>query len=151
MASYSQLQILIARGQLNTSLIVLAEQTKVSYYTFLIQLEIAELAIASCSQLQLVMASDQLMFSQTPSLIVHVEQTNIPYYTFLIRLEIAELAIASYSQLQLVVGSGQLVIKQTPSVIILFEQTNFPFDFCLLHHFNPTWSHNDCITSLSSS
>ena len=39
------------------SLIVVVKQTNFPFYTFLIQLEIAELAIASYSKLQLVIAS----------------------------------------------------------------------------------------------
>ena len=105
-ASFSQLQLVIARrqlviGQQTPSFIVLVEQTNIPFYTFLIGLEITELTIASYSQLQLVIASGQLVIKQTPSFIVLFEQTNIPFYTFLIRIEIAELAIASYSQLQL--------------------------------------------------
>ena len=42
------------------SLIVLVEYTNFAFYTFLIQLEIAELALASYCWLQLVIASDQL-------------------------------------------------------------------------------------------
>ena len=56
------------------------------------------LAKASYSQLQLVVASGQLMIGQTSSLIVLVEQTNFLIYTILTQLEIAELSIASCSQ-----------------------------------------------------
>ena len=77
--------------------IQLFEYTNFPFYSILIRLEIAELAIVSYSQLQLVVASGYLVNSQTPSLIILVEQTNFPFYTTLIQLEIAELAKASYS------------------------------------------------------
>ena len=50
------------------------------------------------SQLQLVVASGQLVICWTASLIVLIEYTNFHFCTILIRLEIAEIAIASGSQ-----------------------------------------------------
>ena len=90
---------MVASGKLvlskTLSLIVLADYTNFLLYTVLIQLEIAELAIASYSYLQLVVASGKLVISKT--LIVLNVYTNFPLYTVLFQLEIAELAIASYS------------------------------------------------------
>ena len=71
------------------------------FNTILIRLEIAEIDIASYSQLQLVVACGQLVISSTPSLIVLVENTNFPFYKISICLEIAELDIASCCQWQL--------------------------------------------------
>ena len=121
----------MASGQLVISQtprrIVLVELTSFPIYTFFIRLEITELAIASSSQLQLVIPSGQLVIKQTSSLIAIVEQTNFSFYTFLIRLEIAEIVIAIYCWLQLVIACGQLVISQTHSFIVHVEQTNSAF------------------------
>ena len=61
MASYSLLQLVVASGWLvisqTPSIIVLAEYTNYPIYTVLIQLGIDELAKASYSLLQLVVAS----------------------------------------------------------------------------------------------
>ena len=92
-----------------TSLIVVCQLHLVR--AFWIASDQLDIFIARYSQLQLVLASGQLLISWTPSLIVLVEYTNSPCYTILIRLEIAEIAIASYKQLQLVVASGQLAMS----------------------------------------
>ena len=61
-------------------------ETNFPFYTFLIRLKIAELAKASFSLLQLVIAS----------LLVLVEYTNFPFYIYSIQLEIDKLAVAIY-------------------------------------------------------
>ena len=82
------------------------------------QLSQPQLAIASCSQWQLVI-------NQTTSLIVLVEQTIFPFYTIIIQLEIPKLALASYCQLQLGVAIGLVVTSQTtsPNIYLVSRQT----------------------------
>ena len=129
-------QLVIASGQLVIkqipSIIVIVEQTNISFYTFLIQLEITELAIASYSWLHLVIASDsgQLVIGQTASLILLLSRPNFPFthfQSYMKQLSQPQLAAASDSQW---IASDQL---DTQSYLIV-EQTNF----FLLHLFNQT-------------
>ena len=98
-ASYSQLQLVIASGQLviiqTPSLIVLDEETNFPFYTFLIRLEIAELAIASYSQPQHFWETSQWLASQLVVL-VWLNKASIPNFSFLGSLEVTQIYLPGW-------------------------------------------------------
>ena len=124
---------MVASGKLvicwTPSLIVLIEYINFHFCTILIRLEIAELAIASYSQLQLVVVSGKLVINQTPSLIVIAQFKNFPIYTVLIRLEIAELATASYA----IASHGWELVSQLVDLVLQFLLTQCIYQISASH------------------
>ena len=130
-ATNHQLQLAAASGLLvisqTHSLIVLVQQTNFSFYKIFIQLEIAELPIASYSQLQLVVAIGLLVISETPTLLA--EWTNFPIYSVLIQLEIAYelLKCLKYDQNRNIIASHGIFVRLAGGKDYLFVTYSYLF------------------------